>query len=97
MSAGDLRLTVPPHGCHQAVTQSCPFVPAVLINTSSISKASRSSRRRAMRSRFLNTGIDYLALHNLLITKNALHKVLAPIVQVYADVSMIVREGMRAG
>jgi carbamoyltransferase len=46
---------------------------------------------------FLNTGIDYLALHDLLITKSALHKVLTPIVQVYADVSMIVREGMRAG
>jgi carbamoyltransferase len=45
---------------------------------------------------FLTTGIDYLALHDVLVSKTALHKVLAPIVGVYADVRSIVRVGMSA-
>jgi carbamoyltransferase len=45
---------------------------------------------------FLTTGIDYLAVHDLVITKTALHKIITPIVQVYADLSLIVREGMKA-
>ena len=45
---------------------------------------------------FLTTGIDYLVLHDLLIAKNRFHRVLAPIVDVYADVRSIVRTGMSA-
>jgi carbamoyltransferase len=45
---------------------------------------------------FLGTGIDYLAIHDMLISKNRWHRVLAPMVKVYADVNVIVRSGMRA-
>ena len=40
---------------------------------------------------FLVTGIDYLAIHDFLISKGQLHKVLSPILKVYRDVGMIVR------
>jgi len=43
---------------------------------------------------FLNTGIDCLVVHDLLLTKSALYKYLTPMAQVYWDVSAIVR---RAG
>jgi carbamoyltransferase len=46
---------------------------------------------------FLSTGIDYLALHDRLIAKNVLHRVVSPVIGVVADVGMIVRSGMRAG
>lgn len=46
---------------------------------------------------FLATGIDYLALHDMLIGKSRYHRVLAPFVRMYADVGLIVRSGMRAG
>jgi carbamoyltransferase len=45
---------------------------------------------------FLNTGIDVLVLHDMLIEKNALHRFLAPVVKVYSDVRMIVRAEMGA-
>ena len=45
---------------------------------------------------FLMTGIDCLALHDYLITKNTWHKFTAPVVKVYSDVSMIVRAEMGA-
>ncbi len=45
---------------------------------------------------FLSTGIDYLALHDVLTTKSLFHKILSPIIQVYSDVGLIVRAGMRA-
>ncbi len=45
---------------------------------------------------FLMTGIDCLVLHDDLITKNAWHRVTAPVVKVYSDVSMIVRAEMGA-
>jgi carbamoyltransferase len=45
---------------------------------------------------FLSTGIDYLALHDRLISKNRLHRLLSPIVKTYAEVGMIVRTGMSA-
>jgi len=45
---------------------------------------------------FLGTDIDYLALHDLAITKNPLHRILAPIARVYADVSEILREQVKA-
>ena len=42
---------------------------------------------------FLTTGIDYLALHDLLISKGPFHKVLAPLVKVYTDVVLTVKTG----
>jgi carbamoyltransferase len=42
---------------------------------------------------FLNTGIDYLALHDLLISKGPFHKVIAPLVRVYTDVVLAVKTG----
>jgi carbamoyltransferase len=42
---------------------------------------------------FLNTGIDYLALHDLLISKGPFHKVIAPLVKVYTDVVLTVKAG----
>jgi carbamoyltransferase len=39
---------------------------------------------------FLTTGIDNLILHDTLISKNALHKVVAPLVKVYTDVATMV-------
>ena len=34
---------------------------------------------------FIYTGIDYLALHNVLVAKNALYKILAPFIRVYYE------------
>lgn len=45
---------------------------------------------------FLSTGIDYLALHDRLISKTKLHKVLSPVVKVFSDVGAIVRSGMNS-
>ena len=42
---------------------------------------------------FLTTGIDYLALHDLLISKGPFHKVLAPLVKVYTDVVLTIKTG----
>jgi carbamoyltransferase len=44
---------------------------------------------------FLATGIDYLAVHDRLISKNRLHRLLAPFVRFFSDVAVIVRAGMR--
>jgi carbamoyltransferase len=46
---------------------------------------------------FLNTGIDYLILHEWVISKNAWHKFVSPLVQTYSDVDMIVRAAMSGG
>ena len=46
---------------------------------------------------FLTTGIDHLILHDLIMSKSRLHKVLAPVVGVYADVRYIVQAGMSSG
>jgi carbamoyltransferase len=43
---------------------------------------------------FLTTGIDHLIVHDLIMTKNRMHKVLSPIVGIYADVRVIVQAGM---
>ena len=45
---------------------------------------------------FLTTGIDYLALHDELIAKNAMHKIISPVRQVYTDVKSIVGESLGA-
>ena len=46
---------------------------------------------------FLTTGIDYLILHDLIMSKTKLHRVLTPVLGVYADVRAIVQTGMNAG
>jgi carbamoyltransferase len=45
---------------------------------------------------FLTTGIEYLAIHDMLISKNAFHRVLSPVLGVYADVRGIVQSSMNA-
>ncbi len=39
---------------------------------------------------FLMTGIDNLILHDTLVSKNALHKVIGPLVGIYTDVATLV-------
>jgi carbamoyltransferase len=43
---------------------------------------------------FLSTGIDYLALHDMLIEKTAAHGVVAPVRRVFDDISVMVRRGL---
>jgi len=45
---------------------------------------------------FLATGIDYLALHDLLLAKKRFHGVLAPAIRMYSDVSSLVRTALSA-
>lgn len=45
---------------------------------------------------FLATGIDYLALHDTLISKTVLHRILAPFMRASSEVASIVRTGMGA-
>jgi carbamoyltransferase len=44
---------------------------------------------------FLTTGIDNLVLHDTLVSKNALHKIVAPLVRVYTDVAALVMANTR--
>lgn len=46
---------------------------------------------------FLTTGIDSLVLHDTLISKNALHRVVGPLLDMYADVTNMVASGTRMG
>jgi carbamoyltransferase len=43
---------------------------------------------------FLATGIDYLVLHDRLIAKGRLHRVLSPIMRMYSEVDVMVRRGL---
>lgn len=45
---------------------------------------------------FLTTGIDYLALHDTLVSKTVMHKVLSPILGMYSEVSTMVKTGLQA-
>lgn len=45
---------------------------------------------------FLTTGIDNLILHDTLISKNALHRFVAPVVRVYSDVIALVLSNTRS-
>ncbi|MBX9847001.1 MAG: carbamoyltransferase [Xanthobacteraceae bacterium] len=45
---------------------------------------------------FLGTGIDYLILHDTVMSKKAMHRFLSPIIGVYSDVKYIVQSGMNA-
>ena len=44
---------------------------------------------------FLTTGIDNLVLHDTLVSKNALHKILGPLIGVYTDVATMVMASTR--
>ena len=44
---------------------------------------------------FLTTGIDYLALHDVLMEKNAMHRFVNPVVQTLSDVRMIIHSGSK--
>jgi carbamoyltransferase len=39
---------------------------------------------------FLTTGVDHLVMHNTIVSKSAMHKVVAPVLNVYADVRTLV-------
>ena len=41
---------------------------------------------------FLTTGIDHLVLHDTLVSKNAMHRVVAPVVKVFSDVGTLVSQ-----
>jgi carbamoyltransferase len=40
---------------------------------------------------FLSTGVDYLVLHDVLMTKKATHKVVAPVLKTYDEIASLVR------
>jgi carbamoyltransferase len=67
----------------------------VLVNTSFNVKGEPivETPRDAIRC-FLTTGIDCLALHDRLITKNRVYRFLSPFNKVYADVSVMVQKGL---
>jgi carbamoyltransferase len=39
---------------------------------------------------FLTTGVDHLVIHDTIVSKSAMHKVVAPLVNIYADVRTLV-------
>jgi carbamoyltransferase len=39
---------------------------------------------------FLTTGVDHLVIHDTIVSKTAMHKVVAPVLNVYADVRTLV-------
>jgi len=45
---------------------------------------------------FLTTGIDYLALHDTLISKTFAHRIVSPFMRASSEVASIVRTGMNA-
>jgi carbamoyltransferase len=45
---------------------------------------------------FLNTGMDYLALHDMLIAKKRLHRVISPVVKTFTEVRSLVQAAMTA-
>lgn len=45
---------------------------------------------------FLGTGIDYLILHDTLISKSAMHRLLWPLIGIYSDVKYIVQSASKA-
>ncbi len=69
----------------------------VLINTSFNVKGEPivETPDDAMRC-FLTTGMDYLVLHDLLITKNRFHGILSSIFRVFSEIGSLVRKTMTA-
>jgi carbamoyltransferase len=46
---------------------------------------------------FLTTGIDHLVMHDMLVSKNAMHKVVRPLVNVYTDMATMVMSKHEGG
>lgn len=46
---------------------------------------------------FLNTGIDNLILHDTIVSKSAMHKVVAPVINTFSDVATLVAQTQPAG
>jgi carbamoyltransferase len=46
---------------------------------------------------FLNTGIDNLILHDTVVSKSAMHKVVAPVINTFSDVANLVAQTQPAG
>jgi carbamoyltransferase len=44
---------------------------------------------------FLTTGVDYLILHDTLVSKNAMHAIVGPLVNTYTDVATMVVSNMK--
>ena len=44
---------------------------------------------------FLTTGIDHLVMHDMLVSKNAMHKVVGPLVNTYTDVAALVMSNIK--
>jgi carbamoyltransferase len=67
----------------------------VLLNTSFNVKGEPivETPQDAMRC-FLTTGIDYLAMHDRLVAKNRLYRVLSPLNRLYLEVNAMVRKGL---
>jgi carbamoyltransferase len=68
----------------------------VLINTSFNVKGEPivETPRDAMRC-FLTTGVDHLVLHDTVISKKGLHRIVGPLVGVYTDVGAVVMSNLR--
>jgi carbamoyltransferase len=45
---------------------------------------------------FLTTGVDHLVLQDTLVSKNAMHRIVAPIVKVFTDVGAVVAQSTQA-
>jgi carbamoyltransferase len=44
---------------------------------------------------FLNTGIDHLIMHDTLVSKNGLHRFVAPVAKSFSEVRGVVRANMK--
>ena len=44
---------------------------------------------------FLTTGIDHLVMHDTLVSKNAMHKIVGPLVNTYTDIATMVMANMK--
>ncbi|EKS39002.1 carbamoyltransferase family protein [Afipia clevelandensis] len=44
---------------------------------------------------FLTTGVDHLVMHDLLVSKNAMHRFVGPLVNTYTDVATMVMSNMK--
>lgn len=46
---------------------------------------------------FLNTGVDNLVLHDTIVSKSAMHRVVAPVINTFSDVATLVAQTQPAG
>jgi carbamoyltransferase len=44
---------------------------------------------------FLTTGIDNLVLHDTLVSKNALHRVVGPLVSTYTEIAALLESNLK--